>query len=108
MIKEIEDDRKLIAIADLGRWNGRFSGYKEIKCLSDVMYTNCDYECIYIDGYGNLRKTESHHDGTNSILYRYWKDGVSDEQKKSLWIKSIMENVLARISHDILVRQEKK
>ena len=71
----------VIAIADIGRWNGRFSGYKEYSSLDDIAYTDCDYECIYVDGYGNLRKDESHHDGNNHILYRYWKDGVTDEQK---------------------------
>lgn len=69
----------LIAIADVGRWNGRFSGYKDIKCLDDVMYSSCDYEKIYVDSNGDLRKEESHHDGRNSILYRYWKDGINRE-----------------------------
>ena len=71
----------VIAIADLGRWNGRFSGYKEVKNLADVLYTECDYERVYVDSNGDLRKEESHHDGSNSILYRYWKEGLTDVQK---------------------------
>lgn len=74
-------DGSVIAIADIGRWNGRFSGYKEYKSLEDIAYTNCDYETIYVDGYGNLYKDESHHDGNNHILYRYWKSNITDEQR---------------------------
>lgn len=77
----------LIAIADLGRWNGRFSGYKEIKQLGTVLYTSCDYEYVYVDSNGDLRKEETHHDGSNSILYRYWKDGLTDEQKDNFMDK---------------------
>lgn len=73
----------LIAIADLGRWNGRFSGYKEVKSLGEVMYSSCDYERVYVDSNGDLRKDESHHDGSNSILYRYWKEGLTDIQKEN-------------------------
>lgn len=72
---------KVIAIADIGRWNGRVSGYKEIKDLADIMYSDCDYEKIYVDGNGDMRKEESHHDGSNSILYRYWKHGLTQTQK---------------------------
>lgn len=71
----------VIAIADLGRWNGRFSGYKELNNLEDIMYSSCDYERIYVDSNGDLRKKESHHDGSNSILYRYWKEGLTEQQR---------------------------
>ena len=77
------DSGELVAIANLGRWNGRYSGYKIIKSLSDVLHTSCDDEELYIDSNGDLRKIESHHDGNNSILYRYWKEGLSDEQKEN-------------------------
>lgn len=72
---------EVIAIADLGRWNGRFSGYKTCKSLEDVMYSSCDYERVYVDSNGDLRKEESLHDGSNSILYRYWKEGLTEVQK---------------------------
>ena len=73
----------VIAIADIGRWNGRFSGYKTLDSLEKVMYSSCDYERVYVDSNGDLRKEESHHDGSNSILYRYWKDGLTEEQKEN-------------------------
>ena len=82
-----ESEGRLIAIADLGRWDGRFSGYKEIASLENVLYTSCDYERVYVDSNGDLRKDESHHDGSNSILYRYWKDGLTDEQKENFMSK---------------------
>ena len=74
---------EVIAIADIGRWNGRFQGYKEIKSLEDILYSSCDYERVYVDSNGDLRKDESHHDGSNSILYRYWKEGITDNQREN-------------------------
>lgn len=77
------DRGELVAIANLGRWNGQCSGYKILKSLPDVLHTNCDDEKLYIDSNGDLRKSESHHDGDNYILYRYWKEGISDTQKEN-------------------------
>lgn len=80
-LSSVEDSGELIAIADIGRWNGRFSGYKKIESLPDVLYSSCDYERVYVDSNGDLRKEESHHDGNNSILYRYLKESLTEEQK---------------------------
>ena len=80
-LDSVDEHCGLIAIADVGRWNGRFSGYKEVRNLTDILYSECDYEKVYVDSNGDLRKDESHHDGSNSILYRYWKDGLTTEQK---------------------------
>ena len=76
-------DGPVLAIADLGLWNGRRCGYKELQSLEAVMYTSCDYQRIYVDSNGDLRKEESHHDGNNSILYRYWKDGLTETQRNN-------------------------
>lgn len=86
-LDSVDENCGLIAIADVGRWNGRFSGYKEVKNLADVLYSDCDYERVYVDSNGDLRKEESHHDGNNSILYRYWKDGLTEEQKDNFMSK---------------------
>lgn len=86
-LDSVDEGCGLIAIADLGRWNGRCGGYKEVKNLKDVMYTSCDYERVYVDSNGDLRKEESHHDGSNSILYRYWKEGLTDEQRENFMSK---------------------
>lgn len=86
-LASVDEHCGLIAIADLGRWNGRCGGYKEVKNLKDVMYTSCDYERVYVDSNGDLRKEESHHDGSNSILYRYWKEGLTEEQRENFMSK---------------------
>lgn len=80
-LSSVDDSGELIAIADIGRWNGRVTGYKIIKSLPDVLYSSCDYERVYVDSNGDLRKDESHHDGSNSILYRYLKESLTEEQR---------------------------
>ena len=88
VMKELDREcNEIIAIADLGLWSGRTIGYKDYQHLQDIISTSCDYEKIYVDVYGNLRKTESHHDGTNTILYRQWKDGITDTQKDNFRTK---------------------
>ena len=82
-MEEVDTNEGIIAIGSIGTWRGTFSGYKEIKSLKEVLYSNCDYETVYVDSNGDLRKNESHHDGSNSILYRYWKEGLSDTQKEN-------------------------
>lgn len=78
-ISDMRDDlnristNTVVAIADIGRWNGRFMGYKTYKHLSDVFYTECDSCKWYVDRY-DLRFSGSHHDGTNHIQYREIKD----------------------------------
>lgn len=85
----------IIIIADLGRWNGRFHGYKVIKSctISDCLYSDADYVEWYVDGRGNFRATEIHHDGTNYLLYRVFKDGISSKQMSNFFDK-ILEGTL--------------
>lgn len=84
----IEVSRPIIAIADLGLWNGRFSGYKELNscnikdCLNG--FDSCEYHEWYVDDQGDLRCTAVHHDGRNYILYRAYRDDVTDEQIEEL------------------------
>jgi hypothetical protein len=68
---DVELDGRIIAIADLGLWNGRVGGYKIGGTnLNEIMKMgNHDYIDIWSDGY-NIRKSSSHHDGTNYILFR--------------------------------------
>lgn len=80
----IEVSQPIIAIADLGLWNGRFSGYKELNScnIKDCLDTfeSCEYHEWYVDNYGDLRCKAVHHDGTNYVLYRAYRDDVTDEQ----------------------------
>jgi len=66
-----ELEGRIIAIADLGLWTGRVSGYKIGGTnLNEVMkIDNHDYIKVYSDGF-NIRKESSHHDGTNRMLFR--------------------------------------
>lgn len=78
----IQQAGPILVIADLGRWNGRFSGYKEIASgnIRDCLYSDTDYSTWYVDRLGDLRCDAVHHDGTNHYLYRIYKPGVTDEQ----------------------------
>lgn len=77
-----ELDEEIIIIGDLGLWNGRRTGYKELhsKNISDCLYSDCDDAEWYVEG-NDLKCDAYHHDGTNHYLYRYWKSGLSDKSK---------------------------
>lgn len=64
-------DGRILIIGDIGRWNGRVSGYKIIdsRNIRDILFSDCDYAEWYGDGY-NIRFKGHHHDGTNYYLYR--------------------------------------
>ena len=65
-----EIDGRILAIADIGRWNGRCSGYKILdNNISSILYTDCDYCEWYSDGY-NIKFKGIHHDGVNYLEYR--------------------------------------
>lgn len=78
----IQLSQPILVIGDLGLWNGRRSGYKEITSgnIRDCLYSDTDYSTWYVDRLGDLRCTAIHHDGTNHYLYRTYKAGVSEAQ----------------------------
>lgn len=82
----IQLSQPIIVIADLGLWNGRRSGYKMIDSgnIRDCLYSSEDMNEWFVDKYGDLRAKCVHHDGTNYLLYRAVKDGVSDTQLENL------------------------
>lgn len=63
----IQLSQPIIVIGDLGRWNGRVSGYKMIDSgnIKDCLYSDTDYNEWYVDKYGDLRADAVHHDGTS-------------------------------------------
>ena len=81
----IQLNRPIIVIADIGRWNGRFQGYKVIESgnIRDCLYSDCDRNTWFVDKNGDLRCDAVHHDGTNHYLYRVFKDSVSDTQMEN-------------------------
>lgn len=63
-------DGRILAIADLGFWDGRIQGYKIFgRNISEILHDDCDYIEWYGDGH-NIKATASHHDGVNYYEYR--------------------------------------
>ena len=64
----------IVAFVNLGLWNGRHNGAALMGTnVKDILEPHCDYTHWYCDRY-NVKCTESHHDGTNYIVYRVAKD----------------------------------
>ena len=100
----VQLSRPILLIADIGRWNGRFSGYGEIESgnIRDCLYSELDYATWYVDKLGDLRCDAVHHDGTNHYLYRTYKDGVTEEQierlKEKLYTGTAARSDITRIT----------
>lgn len=63
-------DGRILVLGDIGRWNGRFNGYKILDDnISSILETDCDYCEWYSDGY-NIKFKGIHHDGKNYYTYR--------------------------------------
>ena len=82
----VQLSQPILVVGDLGLWNGRRMGYKEIPSgnIRDCLYSDTDYSTWYVDRLGDLRCDAIHHDGTNHYLYRAYKDGVSETQIDNL------------------------
>ena len=76
----------ILAIGDLGRWNGRRIGYKvyESGTISDCLSSECEYAEWYVDRDGEFRGKEIHHDGTNYIYYRKFKENADYDDRAEL------------------------
>lgn len=76
----------ILAVADLGLWNGRVQGYRIIDSgnIRDCLQTEYDFAEWYVDGRGDLRACISHHDGTNYYLYRAIKETATEAQIETL------------------------
>ena len=88
----------LICIADLGLWSGRKNGYRLLgTLLSNVFFVSgdCPYYRFYIDGHNDFRADQIHHDGTNYLLFREFKDNISDQQITNFCNK-LISNKLTR------------
>ena len=72
---DIETEGRIIAIADVGLWNGRRQGYKILGTnVNEIFRISEDYNEYYSDGH-NIKATCVHHDGTNYIEYRVIREG---------------------------------
>lgn len=76
----------ILAIGDLGRWNGRRMGYKiyESGKLSDCLSSDCEYAEWYVDREGEFRSRQLHHDGTDLIYYRKFKEDADYDNRAEL------------------------
>ena len=63
---------RILAIASMGLWNGRRTGYKILdNNLSEVLTSTigCDEKEVYFDGH-NIKAEGYHHDGHNYVEFR--------------------------------------
>lgn len=68
---------EIVAIADLGLWDGRHSSYKVLKGdnVNNIFNINTEDYCdFYCDRY-DVRADITHHDGTNHLLFREVREG---------------------------------
>ena len=108
---DIQLSAPILVIGDLGLWNGRRTGYREINSgnVRDCLYSDTDYTTWYVDKNGEFRCDAMHHDGTNHYRYRAYRDGVTDEQIEDLKEKIYfgaatekdIEKVTRRLGDDI-------
>ena len=82
----VQLSQPILVVGDLGLWNGRRMGYKEIESgnICDCLYGDMEYATWYVDQLGDLRCEAIHHDGTNYYLYRVYKDGATESQIEML------------------------
>ena len=103
---DIEIPNGIIALADIGRWNGRVNGYKEIGTnIADCLYSNMDMVEWYVDPWGVFRSTMADHDGMTFVVYRAWKDDVTEEQKErildGIYYGGVSERTIRRYTRNI-------
>lgn len=72
---------RVIAIADLGLWNGRRKSYKIMNSNLNSVLDACggDYLKVYADRY-DVKSIAVHHDGVNYITYRMLKPNLTEVQ----------------------------
>ena len=71
---DVPVDGVIICFADLGLWDGHHQGAKKFGSnVKNILYSDCDGIDWFCDRY-NVRCEASHHDGSNSYLYRVAKD----------------------------------
>lgn len=94
---DIPVSEEIIVLGDLGLWNGRKSGYKEIHghSIKDCLHTDTDYATWYLDDRGDLCCEAIHHDGTNHYLYRVFKPDVSDTRKEN-FLEKVLRGTVTR------------
>lgn len=78
--RNLDYDHPVLAIADIGRWNGRRQGYKVFDNLKDILYTESDGAEWYVEGM-TLKGTLWDHDGTTYVKYYLFNDELPGAEK---------------------------
>ena len=89
-------DGRILAIASLGLWDGRKTGYKILGSnLNEVLTSTigCDEKHVYFDGY-NIKAEGYHHDGRNYVEYREIRE---DRNIDKLLDKIYMNKPITRV-----------
>lgn len=78
---DIETKGRIICVADIGRWDGRYKGYKLLgnninECLEFM--SDCEYAEWYVQD-GEFKSTQAHHDGYNYVWYRELRSDIVDD-----------------------------
>lgn len=100
----IQFSKPILVIADLGRWNGRVTGYKDIDSgnIQDCLYSDRDYNTWYVDEQGDLRCEAIHHDGTDYYRYRVFKPTATEEQmddlRDKIYSRKVTEEDIAAVT----------
>lgn len=78
----VDTEGEIIAIASMGLWNGRCSGYAILdkNNLKEILYCGSkDFNHLYYDGF-DVYKKAIHHDDTNHIMFREVRPDVDIEK----------------------------
>ena len=71
---DVPVDGVIVCFADLGLWDGHHQGAKKFgSYVKNILHSDCEFNDWFCDRY-NVRCEASHHDGSNSYLYRVAKD----------------------------------
>lgn len=90
-LKDIRPKNGILGLSVLGLWDGRPSAIlvDDVVSVPDCMKSYVSggaYSSlyIYVDGEGEFRIQEAHHDGTNNYWFRTWRHGVPEYKKEEL------------------------
>ena len=99
----IQLSQPIIVIGDLGRWNGRVSGYKMIDSgnIKDCLYSDTDYTEWYVDKYGDLRADAVITTVQTIIFTVYSKTVLPIRRLKICKLKSTTEKPQEPTSHEL-------
>jgi len=104
---KIDVGEPILVIADLGLWDGRRSGYREIDSglISDCLYSQGDYSTWYVNDKAEFVCDDIHHDGTNHYTYRVYLpeagEATRDELKEKLYFGTATQKDIDRVTRKL-------